>query len=89
MQNRADEPSVVCNPEPPRHPLPPVGHRQPDVLYSLGSDALPVQEVVFVQVSDPGSDLTGHPLQLQQLSISEQPVLLRQIAPQIPLQKHT
>lgn len=50
---------------------------------------LPVQEVVFVKVSDTSCNFTRHPLQLQQLSISEHPILLRQIAPQIPLQIHT
>lgn len=50
---------------------------------------LPVQEVVFVEVSDPGGDLAGHPLQLQQLSGLEPPVLLRQVSAQIPLQTHT
>ena len=48
-----------------------------------------MQEVVFVKVSDTSSDFTGHPLQLQQLSVSEHPILLRQVAPQIPLQTHT
>lgn len=50
---------------------------------------LPVQEVVFVEVSDTGSDFAGHPLQLQQLSVPEHPILLRQVAAQIPLQTHT
>lgn len=59
------------------------------LLKCCNSEVLPVQEVVFVKVSDTGSDFTGHPLQLQQLSISEHPILLRQIAPQIPLQTHT
>lgn len=52
-------------------------------------EALPVQEVVFVKVRDTSGDLAGHPLQLQQLSISEHPILLRQIAMQIPLHTHT
>lgn len=52
------------------------------------SEVLPVQEVVFVKVSDTSSNFTGHPLQLQQVSVSERPILLRQIAPQIPLQRH-
>lgn len=46
---------------------------------------LPVQEVVFVEVGDASSDFTGHLLQLQQLSISEHPILLRQVAPEVPL----
>lgn len=50
---------------------------------------VPVQEVVFVEVSDTGGDLAGHPLQLQQLSGPEPPVLLRQVSAQIPLQTHT
>lgn len=49
-------------------------------------ELLPVQEVVFVEVSDTGSDLAGHALQLQQLSSPEPPVLLRQVSAQIPLQ---
>lgn len=50
---------------------------------------LPVQEVVFVKVSDTSSDFTSHPLQLQQLSVSEHPILLRQMGPQVPLQTNT
>lgn len=56
------------------------------LLKPCDSEVLPVQEVVFVKVSDAGSNFTGHPLQLQQLSVSEHPILLRQITPQIPLQ---
>lgn len=59
------------------------------LLKCCNSEVLPVQEVVFVKVSDTSSNFTGHPLQLQQLSISEHPILLRQIATQIPLQTHT
>lgn len=59
------------------------------LLKSCNAEVLPVQEVVFVKVSDTSGDFTGHPLQLQQLSISEHPILLRQIATQIPLQTHT
>lgn len=59
------------------------------LLKCCNSEVLPVQEVVFVKVSDTSSNFTGHPLQLQQLSVSEHPILLRQIAPQIPLQTHT
>lgn len=52
-----------------------------------GSEVLPVQEVVFVKVRDASSNFTGHPLQLQQVSVSERPVLLRQKDTQIPLQR--
>jgi len=50
---------------------------------------LPVQEVVLVKVSDSSSDLAGHPLQLQLLSVSEHPILLRHVAAQISLCEHT
>lgn len=52
------------------------------------ADIVPVQEVVFVKVSDASSDFTGHPLQLQRVSVSKLPVLLSQITPQIPLETH-
>ena len=66
-----------------------LGVKSVSLLKCCNSEVLPVQEVVFVKVSDTGSDFTGHPLQLQQLSVSEHPILLRQIAPQISLQTHT
>lgn len=45
-----------------------------------------MQEVVFVKVSNAGSDFTRHPLQLQRVSVSKLPVLLSQITPKIPLE---
>lgn len=66
-----------------------LGLKPVSLLKCCNSEMLPVQKVVFVKVSDTSSDFTGHPLQLQQLSISEHPILLRQISPQIPLQTHT
>lgn len=45
-----------------------------------------MQEVVLVEVGDPGSDLTGHPLELQQLSLPIAPVLLSQVTLQVALQ---
>lgn len=65
-----------------------VGKKLDCKCVSCNSQVLPVQKVVLVKVGDTGCDFTGHPLQLQQLSISDHPVLLRQVAPQIALQAH-
>lgn len=48
-----------------------------------------MQEVVFVHVGDPRSDLAGHFLQLQEFSVSVQPIMLRHVTLQITLHNKT
>lgn len=52
-------------------------------------ESSPVQEVVLVEVGDPGGDLACHPLQLQEFSFSIMPVLLGKVTLEVTLQYHT